>query len=174
MVIAPPPRSRCLARCAGVRDIRDIGQPGLAEVDSRTSRAETSSVTDETGSRATPTKQATSLGPTNVRPFFYRTLGECPVPGTILARRNEYTIRSLQRRNRGQRPGLAYICPLLGFPCVLVGVCSGGLGSAQHLRTFGGLSGPVPRVWNQGQPRKQRPLLKKLWDPEGIQPEAGG
>ena len=38
--------------------------------------------------------------------------------------------------------------------------------------TFGGLS--VPRVSNQGQPRKQRPLLKKLWDPEGIQPEAGG
>jgi hypothetical protein len=97
--------------------------------------------------------------------FFYRTLGECPVPGTILARRNEYTIRSLQRRNRGQRPGLAYICPLLGFPCVLVGVCSGGLGSAQHLRTFGGLSGPVPTVSNQGQPRKQRPLPKKLWDP---------
>ena len=64
--------------------------------------------------------------------------------------------------------------PLFGFPCVLVGVCSGGLGSAQHLRTFGGLSGPVPRVSNQGQPRKQRPLLKKLWDPEGIQPEAGG
>jgi hypothetical protein len=56
MVIASPPRSRCLARRTGVSDIRDIGQPVLAEVDSRTSRAETSSVTDETGSRATPTK----------------------------------------------------------------------------------------------------------------------
>jgi hypothetical protein len=125
MVIASPPRSRCPASY-GRDDVRDIGQPVLAEVDSRTSRAEASSVTDET---ATATKQD-DIAWSDERQAFFRTLGECPVPGAILARRNEYTFRSLQRRNRGQRQcgywrvarwaGLAYICPPLGFPCVLV------------------------------------------------------
>jgi hypothetical protein len=72
MVIASPPRSRCPARRTGGSDVRDIGQPVLAEVDSRTSRAEASSVTDETAAAQPLRSRTTSLGPTNVRPFSGR------------------------------------------------------------------------------------------------------